>query len=179
MQTKLLSYDAAKRCVQNLGVKTARAYSAIPATRRQELGLPSNPYTYYNRPGVEFSWSDFLGKPVKHFVTQDELAQIARMQRLFCASHYISFARANPSFGLPIRPDMYYGSAWQGFAKVLPSRWLTYVELQELVRRIGVTSRRDFISRHSRGELPRNAPSRPELVYADWTSWPAFLGKHK
>ena len=55
------------------------------------------------------------------------------------------------------------------------ANWLTLEQAGRIARENGCTSRKTYSDWHDRAR-PNNIPKKPERVYADWLSWPEFLG---
>ncbi len=74
----------------------------------------------------------------------------------------------------PIHPaTVYRDTGWDGWKEFLGKTISSYDEVQHAAIHAGCTTVVDYKRMYK--ELPVNAPSAPNLIYDEWTSWKEFL----
>ena len=189
-----ISFEEVKKYAQSIGVKNIQDWQS----REHPAYIPKTPHLYFDKRGEWTNWYDFLGKVKKKDVRAKERAARQEAQ----ANKYVSYeealkyarsigmkdvkdwlSRKHPP-GIPRYPNTVYGRSgdWQGWPVFLGHRSrrisISYEEVQEYARSIGVTDVEDWKSR----KHPDHIPKSPGMYFSkrgEWTSWYDFLGKQK
>ena len=182
VRKNFLSYEDAQSIMQEAGVKTSEEYK-IYRKKHPELNLPSDPPVVYKDHWTD--WGDFLGTGYKHsknFVSYEEAQSIVQEAEVRTAEEYKIYRKKHPELNLPFNPPVVYKDKWTDWGDFLGTgnkhskNFLSYEDLQEIVRKAGVGTRREY--KNYRKKHPKlNLPANPHVVYKDrWTGWGDFLG---
>lgn len=140
--------------------------------------LPLDPQRAYADDWV--SWPAFLGIQNgrrEPYATLEEVRVAALALGITSGKEYESRFREDPR--LRSSPHKYFDNfpGYEAFlGKTVKSFYETLEEFQAAVRRLGITTHKDFKARYK--EDPR-IHSNPNKVYKGWTSWPAILAGEK
>jgi len=170
------TYKEARDAVKRLSITSPRDYQK---RYKYDPRLPSNPHIYYKDKGW-ISWSEFFGKETPDFYPTYKEARDA-VKRLSITSYGDYQKRYKEDPRLPSSPHIYYKDkgwiSWsEFFGKETPDFYPTYKEARDAVKRLSITSPRDYQKRYK--EDPR-LPSNPHIYYKDkgWIGWSEFFGK--
>ena len=165
-----LLYEEAQKTVQEAGIKTMEDYSL----KYKELGLPSDPRTYYKASGW-INWDSFLGK-TEQLISYEEAQRIVQENCVLSRREYDSIYK---EYGLPSAPSRTYKDKgwidWDSFlGKAKQS--LSYDEAREIVKEKGIKDKEEYQLVYNKFGLPKN----PNRTYngKGWIKWDYFLGKY-
>ncbi|MGP9799435.1 gamma-mobile-trio integrase GmtZ [Rheinheimera sp. NSM] len=166
------SLSKAQQAAQALGFTTSTEYLK---RYREDPRLPSNPAATYSTDWQ--SWPQFLGQEAKAlYASCAEAQQAAQALGFTTRKEYLKRYREDPC--LPGSPATTYSTGWQSWPQFLgrdvKTLYATYADAQQAAQALAFTSSTEYLQRYR--EDPR-LPSNPNKVYfADWKSWPQFLG---
>ena len=166
-----LSYEDAKRLVQEKGVKSGSEYKLIC----KEYGLPVNPETFYAGKGW-IDWYVFLGKEAVSYPSYEEASRIVQENGIKSFSEYRSHCK---ELGLTSSPHSYYkGKGWVDWYDFFGKKAIEYPSYEEakiIVQENGITSLDEYHSSYKEFGLP----SSPHTFYKDegWIDYYTFFGK--
>ncbi|WP_397471156.1 VPA1269 family protein [Rheinheimera sp.] len=169
LPAKYISYNEAKRLVQELGIFSSSEYASI---YKNILGLPSDPKRVYKNDWV--SWSDFLPELSSPYLSYlDAKTNVERMA-IFSSKDYRARYKECP--GLPYNPQRIYNDDWSGWHHFLPKvtpSFASFTHAKKLVQQFGISSHREYKAHYK--EI-RNLPAKPYDFYKEeWAGWPEFL----
>jgi len=165
----------AKKAVKRLNIKSEREYRQ---KRHKDPRLPATPSRYYNK-----EWSgypDFFDKPfiVKYPKYNDAKKAVEKLN-IKSSREYSRRYKKDPR--LPSRPENYYsGIGWIDYDHFLGFErhnfYQTYIEAKEVVKKIGIKSRKEYIE-DKRYKEDTHLPSQPNVYYKNkgWSKWNDFI----
>lgn len=101
---------------------------------------------------------------------------------------YMEWHKLNKPKQLPLYPNRAYEDKWQGWNDFLGTnnefnnknkiKWRPLAEAIVWVHKLGLRTFEDWTEyvKANRETMPRDIPSRPDLIYSDWRSWMHWLG---
>ena len=164
------SYTEVQQKAKALGIKSASEYRK----RYKEIpNAPAHPEQVYEE---WENWRVFLGTRPQQYPPYTKLQQKVQALGIKSSSEYKKRYKEIPN--APINPDQVYEewTNWYDFLGTSPQKKkqiLPYTKLQQKVQALGIKSLSEYNKRYK--EIPF-APSRPDLVYEEWTNWYDFLG---
>ena len=173
-----LSYTELQIQVQALGITSSDEY----LNRYKEIPkAPSHPDQIYTKEWK--GWYPFLGtrhqRKRQKYPSYTELQIQVQALSITTRTEYEKRYKEIP--GAPSNPNQIYTKEWKGWPPFLgtgPQRqrpYLSYIELQIQVQKLGIVNRKQYRSRYK--EIP-GAPADPVKKYPkEWKNWPTFLQK--
>lgn len=161
----------AGEAVRRLGIKTFVEYLS---RYKEDPRLPSQPNEFYGESYIGFSaWSSRI-QPVRYSTI--ELASEAAIRiGLHSSDDYCKRYKEDPL--LPSNPQKHYSKEWSGWPfflkidnlKAGKGKYETYEEFISAVRRMGISSRGEYLIRYKEDS---KFSSHPESLYKKcWTKW--------
>ncbi|WP_434939398.1 gamma-mobile-trio integrase GmtZ [Shewanella sp. HL-SH8] len=161
---------AAQQATQALGITSQQNYRQ---RYREDPRLPSRPNATYSADWQ--SWPQFLRTADKFYPTLAAAQQATQALGITSQANYQQRYREDPR--LPSWPNATYSADWQSWSQFLGTAdkfYPTLAAAQQATQALGITSQQNYNQRYR--EDPR-LPSTPNATYyADWQSWPQFLG---
>ena len=163
--SKYYTYNAAKNTARRLGIISSTdyvsRYSGDPM-------LPPRPDRFYQKSWV--SWNSFLGR-VERYKSFEEARDAVRKLNFRTSTEY--FARYKEDIQLPRSPEHCYKKEWVGWPDFLGgSKYSTLNEVLEVIKSMGVKTRREYLDRRS---LDPRLPADPKKFFEDWPGWSMVL----
>lgn len=165
-----VNLEMARAGALRLGITTAVQYRE---RHSQDPRLPSNPNIMYAS-----EWHGFphflRGRELdKKYETVVEASESARTHGFSSKADYLKRYKVDPR--LPSNPNKIYDKDWGkwGWDRYLGVKSYSLKEAGEAARRLGITSRAEYLSGYKADSL---LPSDPPVYFrADWKSWIDFL----
>lgn len=167
------SLAAFRDAVFNLNISNSVEYRK---RHKEDPRLPSCPYDYF---GAEWQgWPHIFGrhKPA-HYSSLIEAAEATRALGIRTHAQYRTRHREDSR--LPSTPNHYYKVDWKSWyhfiGKDKPLHYSTLAECIEVVFRLGINNRTEYLARYKEDPC---LPSNPNKAYAnEWISWPQVFGR--
>jgi hypothetical protein len=164
----------AKEAAASLGIFTRSEYLV---KRKLDYRLLSNPDIFYEDEWV--GWKDFLPGKAKNYkskhgrCTFEEARAIVRGLGIYDWASYRCRYKENSK--LPYEPNLTYCKDWKGWKEFCGSKYQTLSESKEAVRRLGITSIKEY---RLKCRLDPKLYACPDQKYSDWTNWADYLGEN-
>lgn len=176
---KWLSYEEAKLVIHSLGFKKRKEWREYSCTARQK-NIPSNPTIYEEWGG----WTDWLGTDIRNFYSYEECQKYSISNGIKTKKEYGIHRIENKR--LPSSPRTYY-KEWIGWGdflttgnisnKVKKDLYASYIESKIILKKLNLSSYKDFIMEYKSGNIPSNIPYDPRRFYGDnFISFGDWLG---
>lgn len=119
------------------------------------------------------------------FISYQEASEFCRSQFISSRVQYLEWFERHKPKDMPKYPHRVW-KEWEGWNKFLGtnntfgaqnlSKHRSYEDAMKYVHTLGITSFNKWLEYVRSGRLPDDIPSRPDLNYSKWRSWPHWLG---
>ena len=186
-----MTYEEAKALIQEKGIETYTQFRQWSEEGNRPDNFPSDPAKVYKDSGWK-GYRDFLGarpRRSKNWMSLEEAKALMQTEGITTFKQFRQWNREGK------RPDnfpsdpakVYKDSGWQGYGDFLGSgrthskNWIPFEEAKALMRKKGITTRKQFRQWSKEGNRPDNFPSEPNIVYKDsgWKGYRDFLGSRR
>ncbi len=184
-------FSVAREFARSLKLKSKDEWRAYVRAHGLPPGIPIRPGQVYR--GTWEGWPDFLGYlPAKGRTLPSGIwsyrkaRALVREQEFSSSAEFLKWARRGATAGVPRAPEDVYGNAWRGWRDFLgksyylrkgAERW-PYAKARAYVRKLGLTSRTEFVAWSHSKARPPGFPLFPYNAYGkEWGGWGDFLGK--
>ena len=179
------NYRSARDLVRSLGITTNEQFIEWSSSGERPGDFPSKPQVVYKNQWE--SWGNFLGTENTHkknFRSYRSARDLVRSLGITTNKQFREWSSSDERPGdFPSRPQVVYKNQWEnwgnffGTGNTHKKNFRSYRSARDLVRSLGITTRRQFIEWSSSGERPGDFPSKPQVVYKNqWENWGNFLG---
>ena len=173
-----LSYEEARKKVQELGVWSSREFA-----KNRPVNIHSLPYVYYKKDWK--GWKNFFGTKILTYEQAKEKVRELGIKNL--AQYQTMDPKEKKQLGLPVSLKYYYTKKgeWidsEDFFNVKKIKILTYEQAKEKVRELGVRSFKEYRAIDPKKKMELNLPKTPNHYYkkqGKWVNWYDFLGKNQ
>ncbi|MCG8905607.1 VPA1269 family protein [Pseudomonas sp. DP-17] len=165
------SLSDAAAAARKLGIRTKTDYR----TRyKEDPLLPAKPERLYEDAWVDYS--EFLAVEVIAFY--ETLAEASAAAIALGISGQKEYQRRyREDSRLPANPGRVYADSWKGlhdFLGVTTERYATLAEASAAVKKLGITTRAEYVARHNEDTM---LPANPATEYKDdWNGYVEFIG---
>eukprot|EP00947_MAST-08B_sp_MAST-8B-sp1_P004376 g4376.t1 len=192
-KSQMLSFTSARAIVRRLRLTSQKEWYEWSKSGQRPSNVPGNPSEAYKGKGW-VSWPDWMGyKPLAGHVKGQMLSflsarAIVRRLRLTSQKEWWEWSKSGqrPS-NVPSHPDQAYQGKgwvsmpdWMGYKpKAIPSgQMLPFLSARAIVRRLRLTSAKEWWEWSKSGQRPSNVPGRPDQAYQGkgWVSYPDWMG---
>lgn len=166
------SYENAQRIVVEKGISSHKEYKAS----YKNLGLPSNPNSYYSEKWC--GWDGFFGRTKVKYPSYEKAQRIVMEKGISSQKEYFFL---HTELGLPLHPDRCYAGKgwcdWSTFLGMAKVEYPSFDNAKLIVRENGISSSDEYSISYKKYGLP----SDPYIFYKEkgWVDWYDFLGKSK
>eukprot|EP00947_MAST-08B_sp_MAST-8B-sp1_P003069 g3069.t1 len=193
---KVLSFQDARETVRRLGLTSEREWREWSKSGQRPCNVPGNPDQVYKGKGW-VSYPDWMGyqytkgdQTRKDMLSFQDARERARRLGLTSKKEWKEWSKSGqrPS-NVPSKPDeVYKGKGWVSWPDWMGYQFtkgdqfrkdmLSFEDARETVRRLGLTSKKEWKEWSKSGQRPSNVPGSPDEVYKGkgWVSYPDWMG---
>ncbi len=117
----------------------------------------------------------------------EEARDFIRTQCIGSRKQYVDWHKANKPKQIPLYPNRSYEDVWEGWNDFLGTdnkfdntkrKWRPLAEALVWSHSLNLTSEKQWLNYviNNRETMPKDIPSRPDVVYDDWRSWMHWCG---
>ena len=145
---KILSYEEAKKKVQELGVRNKNEYRLMNKEKRQELGLPARSKEYYANKGWQGADDFFDTKKIKLLSYEQAKNLVSELGIRNVKQYKLMDKNKRKELKLPLSLEYYYQKTgeWRGTKDFFRTKMLTYEQAKNLIQELGVRSLKEYKS---------------------------------
>eukprot|EP00947_MAST-08B_sp_MAST-8B-sp1_P006158 g6158.t1 len=177
---------------QRLKLTSRREWQEWSKSGQRPSNVPSSPDQVYKGKGW-VSWPDWMGYKPKHVVGNllsfIAARDIVRKLKLTSKEEWKEWSKSGqrPS-NVPSHPDQVYKGKgwvswpdWMGYnppAGHTKGQMLSFISARDIVRKLKMTSLKEWKEWSKSGQRPSNVPGHPDEVYKGkgWVSYPDWMG---
>eukprot|EP00947_MAST-08B_sp_MAST-8B-sp1_P000775 g775.t1 len=192
----VLSFIAARDIVRKLKMMSHKEWKEWSKSGQRPSNVPSAPERVYKGKGW-ISLPDWMGyqytkgdegkKRKKMVMSFISARAIVRKLKMTSAEEWKEWRKSGQRPGnVPSCPDQVYKGKgwvswpdWMGYSpKRVVGNMLSFIAARDIVRKLKMTSAREWQEWSKSGQRPSNVPGSPHLVYKGkgWVSWPDWMG---
>ena len=187
--SRMLSFAAARAIVRKLKLKGARKWEEWSKSGQRPSNIPSHPDQVYSDDGwISYpDWLGYEGRAVGKMLPFVVARAIVRKLKLGGQKEWEAWSSSDqrPS-NIPSNPHQVYRDDgwislpdWLGYTGVKQHKdMLPFAAARAIVRKLKLTSQKEWEAWKKSGQRPSNIPANPHLTYRDdgWISMPDWLG---
>eukprot|EP00947_MAST-08B_sp_MAST-8B-sp1_P006548 g6548.t1 len=196
---QMLPYASARAIVVKLNLTSLKEWQEWSKSGQRPSNVPSNPYLTYKGKGW-VSWSDWMGYQYtkgderrKEILPFDQARAVVRKLKMTSKQEWKGWSKSGqrPS-NVPSHPDeVYKGKGWVSYPDWMGYQFtqgdqtrgigkgaLAFEDARNIVRRLRLTSKKEWKEWSKSGQRPSNMPSNPDQLYKGkgWVSYPDWMG---
>eukprot|EP00947_MAST-08B_sp_MAST-8B-sp1_P006612 g6612.t1 len=193
---EMLSFQDARETVRQLGMTSNKEWKEWSKSGQRPSNVPGNPDKVYKGKGW-VSYPDWMGyqytkgdETRKEMLSFQDARETVRRLGLTSVKEWKEWSKSGqrPS-NVPSTPEQAYeGKGWVSYPDWMGYQYtkgdqtrkemLSFPDAREVVRRLGMTSMKEWREWSKSGQRPSNVPSSPHKVYKGkgWVSYPDWMG---
>jgi hypothetical protein len=184
-------FNIARDYARSLQLKTVSEWRKHCKLGNNPSDISSSPHNTYKDEGW-ISYGDWLGTNriadgKQEWRSFKESRMFAHSLKLKARKEWVKFARSGQKpTDIPTNVYSVYKDDWKSWADFLGatsiqdrSNYLSFEEAREIVQKLNLNSRNEWLSLCKSGNKPKSVPSSADKKYANegWKGWKDFLGK--
>ena len=190
-QSKFLSYEDAGKLLNEIGINSSTKFAKLCTSGKRPKNIPSSPEKTYKKDWQ--GWNHFLGKGKsdqrglkKEFLPFDEARKYVRKLNIEGSKEWRKYCTSGKKpENIPSLPDITYRATWEGLSdwlgtgrksKMRKDAFLPFEEARDIVRKLGLTSRVEWMKFIESNKLPKNIPKHPDRLYQEFSGFADWLG---
>ncbi|MCE9653236.1 MAG: KTSC domain-containing protein [Nitrosarchaeum sp.] len=166
-KSKYLSYDDARKFVNNLELENEKEWKLFCKTGKLPNNIPTNPKKVYTSEWTNFS--DWLGIFDREYLSFEKAKESMATLLLEFPSDWKEYCKSgNKPKNIPTKPDKIYAKQWvdwDDWLGLYDREYLSYAEQKKFVSTLKFDHSFQWSEYAKSGSKPKNIPARPFQYY--------------